>query len=108
VANAHPGCLVASYTYASHLFDNKIRALVESGTLDWRRIFREQLERIEENRKPAIEVELDTLADMLSSVIEGGIILSRVLNDKYVLVNQLKQYRNYLRLLYGDSLIEAP
>lgn len=81
---------------------------MESGTLDWRRIFREQLERIEENRKPAIEVELDTLADMLSSVIEGGIILSRVLNDKYVLVNQLKQYRNYLRLLYGDSLIEAP
>lgn len=103
MADVHPGCLVASYTYASQIFDDEIRILVESGTLDWCRIFREQLEMIEESREPAIEVELDTLADMLSSMIEGGIILSRVLDDKYVLVNQLKQYRNYLRMLYGDN-----
>lgn len=98
----HPGCLVASYTYASQLFDEELKHLVASGTLDWRRIFKEQLERIEQQQRPAIEVDLDVLADMLSSVIEGGIILSRVLDDKYVLVNQLRQYRNYLRLLYGD------
>ncbi len=98
----HPGCLVASYTYASQLFDEDIKALLAGGTLDWRRLFRAQLLKIEQTREAAIEVDLDTLADMLSSVIEGGIILSRVLDDKYVLVNQLKQYRNYLRLLYGD------
>ena len=40
---------------------------------------------------------------MPSSEIKGGTILSRVLNDKYVLVNQLKQYRNYLRLPSGDN-----
>ena len=51
-----------------------------------------------------MEVDLDCLADMLSSVIEGGIIVSRVVDDKYVLVNQLKQYRNYVRLLYGDVI----
>jgi TetR/AcrR family transcriptional repressor of nem operon len=101
MADVHPGCLVASYTYASQLFDEEIKALVASGTLDWRRIFREQLAKIEETKTPAIEVDLDTLADMLSSVIEGGIILSRILDDKYVLVNQLRQYRNYVRLLYA-------
>lgn len=100
--DVHPGCLVASFTYASQLFDENIRGLVASGTLDWRRIFREQLDSIAEVRTPLIEVDLDVLADMLSSVIEGGIILSRILDDKYVLVKQLKEYRNYLRLLYGD------
>lgn len=104
MADVHPGCLVASYTYASQLFDDEIRVLVETGTLEWRRIFRDQLEMIEETRPSALEVELDTLADMLSSTIEGGIILSRVLDDKYILVNQLRQYRNYLRLLYGDHI----
>ncbi len=100
--DVHPGCLVASYTYASQLFDDELKALVAGGTLDWRRIFREQLEKIVETKESVIDVDLDALADMLSSIIEGGIILSRVLDDKYILVNQLKQYRNYLRLLFGD------
>ncbi len=104
MSGVHPGCLVASYTYASQLFDEELKELVATGTLEWRRIFRDQLAKIEETRAPALEVDLDSLADMLSSVIEGGIIVSRVLDDKYVLVNQLKQYRNYIRLLYGDVI----
>jgi hypothetical protein len=39
---------------------------------------------------------------MLTSVIEGGIIVSKVFNDPERLVQQILQYRNHIRLLYSD------
>lgn len=48
-----------------------------------------------------IEMPLEELADMLSSIVEGGIIMSKVLNDKRILPDQLLQYRNYIRLVFG-------
>ena len=36
------------------------------------------------------------------SIIEGGIVLSKVLDAKDILPNQLLQYRNYIRLVFGD------
>jgi len=38
---------------------------------------------------------------MLSGIIEGAIILSRALNEKMALVQQIRQYRNYIKLLYS-------
>jgi len=49
-----------------------------------------------------IEKPLEELADMLSSIIEGGIIMSKVLDDRTILSNQLLQYRSYIRLVFGD------
>ena len=49
------------------------------------------------------EKPLEELADMLSSVIEGGIIMSKVLDDKSILPNQLQHYRNYIHLVFGDA-----
>jgi len=43
------------------------------------------------------------MADMLTSVIEGGIIMSRALQDQNILPNQLLQFRAYLRLAFGDA-----
>lgn len=101
LGDLHPGCLVASFTYESHLLNDEVKALMAEGTRRWRALFREQLERVQADYSPKLEVPLDELADMLSGVIEGGIILSRVLHDKLVLAQQLRQYRNYIKLLYG-------
>lgn len=98
----HPGCLVASFTYESQQFDDEVRMLNAEGMLAWRRIFREHLERVAARYPMKIERPLEELADMLTSVIEGGIILSRCLNDREILPNQLLQYRNYIRLVFGD------
>ena len=38
---------------------------------------------------------------MLSSIIEGGIVVSRALGDPEILVNQLLQYRAHIRLLFN-------
>jgi len=49
-----------------------------------------------------VETDIMELADTLTSIVEGGIILSRAFNEPEGLVNQILQYRNYIRLLYGD------
>lgn len=101
--DVHPGCLVATFTYESQLIDDSLRNRIAQGTLNWRHKFKNQLEQISDSYRPAIEVNLDELADMLSSVLEGGILLSRIFENKITLVQQIKQYRNYLRLLYSSS-----
>ena len=100
---AHPGCLVASFTYEAQQFDDEVQELNAQGVLSWRRIFLEHFEKVLEKYPMKIEKPLEELADMLSSVIEGGIIMSKVLNDGQILPNQLLQYRNYIRLVFGDA-----
>lgn len=100
---SHPGCLVASFTYESYQFDNEVRELNAEGMLAWRRKFTEQLEQVAERYPMQIEVPVSTLADSLTSIIEGAIIMSRCLDDRDMVPTQLLQYRNYLRLLFGDA-----
>ena len=100
---AHPGCLVASFTYEAQQFDEEVRLLNAEGVLSWRRIFLGHFEKVLQKYPMKIEKPLEELADMLSSVIEGGIIMSKVLDDKRILPNQLLHYRNYIRLVFGDA-----
>jgi len=99
----HPGCLVASFTYESHQFDDELRNLNRQGVLAWRHLFMEQFGKIVEKYPPKIDKPLEELADMLTAVIEGGIVMSKVLDDRHILPNQLLQYRNYVRLVFGDT-----
>jgi TetR/AcrR family transcriptional repressor of nem operon len=99
----HPGCLVASFTYEAEQFDDAICELNAQGVLSWRRIYMEHFGKVVEQYPMKIEKPLAELADMLSTVIEGGIIMSKVLNDRSILPQQLLQYRNYIRLVFGDA-----
>jgi TetR/AcrR family transcriptional repressor of nem operon len=99
----HPGCLVASFTYEARQFDDDVQALNAEGVRSWRRIFLSLLERAAEKHPPAVERPLEEMADMLTSVIEGGIVLSKVLDDGDILPGQLLQYRDYVRFAFGDT-----
>jgi AcrR family transcriptional regulator len=99
----HPGCLVASFTYEAQQFDDEVRDLNAQGVLSWRRIFLEHLEKVLEKYPLKIDKPLEELADMLTSIIEGGIVMSKVLDDRHILPNQLLQYRHYIRLVFGDA-----
>lgn len=100
---SHPGCLVASFTYEAQQFDEEIRNLNSQGVVSWRELFLKHLERIAEKYPMKIERPIDELADLLTSVIEGGIVMSKVLDDGDILPKQLLQYRDYIRLVYGDA-----
>lgn len=97
---AHPGCLAASFCYQDQLFNREIRDLNRSGVLAWRARFRQRLDRIAAKYPPRVEVDLDDLADMVASLVEGGIILSRITKDKDVLPRQVLLYRDFIRLMF--------
>jgi TetR/AcrR family transcriptional repressor of nem operon len=95
--NGHPGCIVASFCYQDRLFDKEVRDLNTKAVLNWRRRFRERLELIAARYPPKTPVNLDDLADMLSVIADGGIILSRVVSDKQALPRQIMLYRDFIR-----------
>jgi TetR/AcrR family transcriptional repressor of nem operon len=98
----HPGCLVASFTYESYQFDDEIRDSIKSGVLIWRQMILERLTEVVEVYPPHVDVDLTSLADMFTAIVEGGIILSRIFKDNTPLVNQVLAYRSHLRFIFGD------
>jgi AcrR family transcriptional regulator len=96
----HPGCLVASFTYESRQFDQQLKDLMEQGVYSWRTMISSRLEKILEKKTPKLDVSIDHLADMFTSSIEGGIILSRIVGGNECLKEQILAYRTHLRLLF--------
>jgi TetR/AcrR family transcriptional repressor of nem operon len=101
--SGHPGCLVAAYCYQDRLFDKEIRDLNAAGVLGWRERFRERLEQIAARYPPRIPVDLNDLADMLSVIADGGIILSKVVKDKEALPRQVMLYRDFVRMVFAGN-----
>lgn len=97
---AHPGCLAASFCYQDQLFNREIRELNASGVLAWRTRFRERLELIAGRNPPKHDTDLEALADMAATLVEGGLILGRVLNDASILPRQVLLYRDLVRSIF--------
>lgn len=96
----HPGCLIAAYCYQERLFDQEVRDLNTRAVLAWRARFRDKLERIAKVYPPRSQVDLDDVADMLSVIADGGIVLSKALKDKRALSRQILLYREFVRVLF--------
>jgi AcrR family transcriptional regulator len=98
--SGHPGCLVAAYCYQDRLFDKEIHALNSAAVLGWRKRFRERLESIAARYPPRIPVDLGDVADMLSAIADGGIILSKAVRDRNALPRQILLYRDFVRAIF--------
>ena len=77
-----------------------MRALNTEAVLGWRKRFRERLDLIAARYPPRINVDLDDVADMLSALADGGIILSKVVKDKGALSRQVMLYRDFVRTIF--------
>ncbi|MCR9138140.1 MAG: TetR/AcrR family transcriptional regulator [Alphaproteobacteria bacterium] len=98
--SGHPGCLVATVCYNERLFDQKIRDLNERAVLAWRERFLTELRAIAEIYPPKDKVNLEALADMVSSTVEGGIVMSKALGQPKILAEQILLFRSYVKLLF--------
>ena len=96
----HPGCLVASFCYQDRLFSQDVRELAFDGVSNWRRFFLERLTLIDRRYPRKIDVELGALADMANTLVDGGIILSRIMRDKAILPQQIMLYRDFVRAVF--------
>lgn len=98
--NGHPGCMVAAVCYQEQLFNAEVRELNRTAVLRWRTLFRDRFDRIAEQYPPKVDVDLDALADMVSALADGGIIVSKVVHDKDVLPRQILLYRDFVRTVF--------
>jgi AcrR family transcriptional regulator len=96
----HPGCLVSSFVYQDQLLSREVRELTVEGMQGWRRLFRDRLAAIAQRHPPRIAVDLDDLADMANTLVDGGIILSKLMHDKEVLPRQVMLYREFVRAVF--------
>jgi TetR/AcrR family transcriptional repressor of nem operon len=98
--DAHPGCLTAAYCYQDRQFDKRVRELNAAGILAWRNRFRVRLEAIAERYPPRLAVDLTDVADMLSALADGGIVLSKALDEPQALPRMIGLYREFVRTLF--------
>ena len=98
--NGHPGCIVTTVCYQQRLFDREVRALNRQVVLNWRALFLAELEAVAERYPPREPVDLVALADLLSTTVEGGIVMSKALGEPRLLGQQIMLQRGYIRLLF--------
>jgi TetR/AcrR family transcriptional repressor of nem operon len=97
----HPGCMVATVTYQERLFDPEVRQMNSEYLLRTRRRFRSSLEKIAAEHPPRIDVDLDALADHLTTIVEGAIVMSKALRDEGLMGKQVRLFRNHIKLIFG-------
>ena len=97
----HPGCMVASITYQERMFDADVRQMNVDYLLRMRQRFARWLGEIVAANPPKQEVDFEALADNLTGIVEGAIILSKALGDEGLMGRQTRLYRNHIKLLFG-------
>jgi TetR/AcrR family transcriptional repressor of nem operon len=97
---AHPGCLAASFTYQDQLFNREIHELNRQSVLAWRSRFRARFDAIAERYPPRVPVDFDALADMAATIVEGGLVLGRMMQDPAILPKQIRLYRDFVRAIF--------
>jgi TetR/AcrR family transcriptional repressor of nem operon len=96
---AQPGCLFVSFIYEQFPGQEQTRALILDDVLLWRARILDKLRLATATRPPALDVDLESLADQVFTTLEGGFILARATGDPLKLRDQLRHLRAYLSLL---------
>lgn len=95
------GCLFASYAYQAALFDEAVRAKIRADLDWWRMVLAEKVRAAMAVRPPRLAVDADEVAWGFLAAIEGGFVLAKALGERRLLPQQVREYRNYLELLFG-------
>ena len=106
--NGHPGCVVAVSCYYERMYDREVREINTEAALQWRRRFRAMLDEVGTRYRPRDPVELDELADMVSTVLEGGIVMAKAMNDPDTLRRQILTFRALVQALFVPLGEPAP
>jgi TetR/AcrR family transcriptional repressor of nem operon len=100
-SNASLGCMYAIYTYEGTQFEPAVRDFVADTLRRWTSIYVRKFQDVLDRYHPVLPVTARQLAEMMVSIIEGGLVLQRAYGDVRLTARQSEQFRNYLRLLFG-------
>lgn len=99
----YPGCLFASFIYESGLFDEAVLEVITEAYAAWEKRLGDKLREAAQIRPPREDVDLDSLAEMITVVFEGAFIVSKTRREPKVVAAQLQHYRCYLELLFAEE-----
>ena len=84
-----------------HYFDAEVRQMNVDYILRLRKRFADWLDQIIATRPAAGDVDIEGLADNLTAIIEGAIILSKALADEGLMGRQTRLFRDHIKLIFG-------
>jgi len=97
----HPGCMIASICYQERLFDRRVVDLNREAIESVNTRVREHLEVISAIYQQREPLDLDVMAEMLSCIIDGGIIMAKVTGDPARLSKQILAYRTFVKMQFS-------
>jgi TetR/AcrR family transcriptional repressor of nem operon len=97
------GCVFASFTHEGAAFGPDIRAYIRERLGLWQNLFQKKLAALVAARPPIVPVGATELAELIVTLIEGGLIMGNALEDRRFLQRQSRQYRTYLELLFKGA-----
>lgn len=95
-----PGCIFASYTYESLQFGPEVSDFIRQNLSAWSDLCEQKFAALIDARSPVEPVTAQQLAEMVTSLIEGGFIMANAMNDATWTQRQVAQFRRYLSLLF--------
>jgi len=98
-----PGCMYAVYTYESRQFDADVLDFVSDTLRKWTSINVRKFQDVLDRYDPAMSVSARQLAEMIVSIVEGGLVLQRAHGDTETTKRRCQQFRNYLALLFPGA-----
>ena len=99
----HPGCLVATVTYQDQMFDREVRRMNAESVVALRQRFADWLAEAAARHPPPHLVDVNALADHVTVIVEGAIILSKALSDRQLMGRQMRLFREHVKLLFGAA-----
>jgi AcrR family transcriptional regulator len=99
----HPGCLVASVTYQERMFDSELKRMNVEYLLRMRQRFRNWFDEIAGKYPARMDVDAEALADHLTTIVEGAIVMSKALKDEALMGKQTRLFRGHVKLLFGAA-----
>jgi TetR/AcrR family transcriptional repressor of nem operon len=105
---AQPGCIFVSFIYEQFPGQDETRELILADVLHWRARILDKLEQAARRRPLALAVDLESLADHMFTVLEGGFVLARATGEPLKLRDQLRHLRAYLTLLLQPVSATSP
>ena len=98
-----PNCLFASICYEADLFDDATLDVIRGAMGAWRERLGAKFAEVVAAHPPRLDVDAETLADMMTVTFEGAFVMSMSLDDPALVARQLEQYRNYVELLFRSE-----
>ena len=103
------GCMYAVYTYENMQFSQEVTDFIADVLRQWTAIYIRKFQEILDLHDPARPVTARQLAEMIVSIIEGGLVLQRAYGNVRVTARQSAHFRTYLDLLFPrDRPAPAP